>query len=218
MSLQYTHLLIPECVDFVPPPAHVAAFFEGLVTLNSVPLTAAITISKFSGKFRTGSDCLTGDTISIPVRDFTSLENTSGIAERLVGLDDYDVLFSGQGPAKLPPFTLYTVTESEESVFEENYSYDVNCCLRAEVMSTCEEPPFGSPCPSGKRDGIFLHPTTGEAMNVPGAACARFWIEFQFGKWLFPRVGESLNVLEPSILANAIGCFGTEFAQGCIWV
>lgn len=217
MSLQYTYLLIAECADFVPLPAQVAAFFEGLVTLNSVPLNAAIRVAKLSGKFRTGSDCLTGKKISIPVRDFASLGSISYIPELLVGLDDYDVVLSGQGPAKLPPFTLYT-TEPEDSEFKGTYSYQVSCCLRAEVVSTCEEPDFGSPCPSDKRDGVFLHPNTGAAIDVPRAACARFWIEFQFGKWLIPRIDRSVNLLEPSILANAIEHFGTEFAQGCIMV
>ncbi len=216
MSLQYTHLLIPERADFVPPPAQIASFLEGLVNLNSAPSKAAIRVAKHSGKFRTGSDALTGEKISIPVRDFASLGSISDIPERLVGLGDYDVVFSGQGPPKLSPFTLYTTTDSEGSAFKGTYSYEIRCRLRAEVVSTCAEPPFGSPCPSERQSGIFRHPNTGTTIEVPNAACARFWIEFQFGKWLLPRIDRSLNVLEPSILANAIERFGTGFAQGCI--
>ena len=153
--------------------------------------------------------------VFVPVRDFASLGNISEILERLVGLDDYDVLWSGQDPAKLPPFTLHTAKESEETEFKGRYNYEGSCHLRAEVVSTCEERPFGGPCPSEKRekrDAVFRHPNTCATINVTGAACARFWIEFRFGKWLLPRIGRSLNLLELSMLANAIERFGAGFA------
>jgi hypothetical protein len=149
------------------------------------------------------------------VRDFASLGSISEIAERLLGLDDYDVMVSGQGPAKVPPFKLYATTDSE-SEFKGTYSYEVRCRLRAEAVSTCEEPPFGSPCSSQRQNGIFRHPNTGATIEVPSAACARFWIEFQFGKWLLPKIDRSLNLLEPSILASAIEHFGAGFVEGCI--
>ncbi|MGO9862334.1 MAG: hypothetical protein ACLPLR_01880 [Terriglobales bacterium] len=187
MSLQYTHLLIPECADFVPLPAQIAAFLEGLVNLDSAPLKAAIRVAKSSGKFRTGSDCLTGKKLSIPVRDFTSLGSISDIPVQLAGLDDYDVVLSGQGPAKLPPFTLYTATESEESEFKGTYSYEVSCRLRTEVVSTCEEPPFGSPCSSEKRDGVFRHPNTGATIGVPVPPALVFGLSFSSENGCFPE-------------------------------
>jgi len=215
MSLQYSHLLISEGADFAPLPPQIAAFLDGLVTLNSAPLKPAIRVAKLSGKFRTGSNPLTGEKLSIPVRDFVSLESISNIPERLVGLDDYSVEVSGQGPAKLPPFALYSTTDPEACEFKGTYSYEVRCHLRAEVVSTCEEPPFGTPCLSERRNGTFRHPNTGAIIEVPSAACARFWIEFQFGKWLLPKIDRSLNLLEPSILANASERFEARFAQGC---
>jgi hypothetical protein len=216
MSLQYRHLLIPEFADFAPLPQQIAAFFDGLVNLNSAPLNPDIRVAKLSGKLRTGSDPLTGEKLSIPVRDFSSLGGISDITERLVGLDDYSVEMSGQGPAKLPPFALYTSAGSEAREFRGTYSYEVRCCLRAEVVSTCEDPPFGTPCRLEKRNGTFHRPNSGAIIKVPNAACARFWIEFQFGKWLIPKIDRSLSLLEPSILANAIEHFMTDFVQGCI--
>lgn len=214
MSLQYSHLLIPEHRDFTPQPAQVAAFFEGLVALNSAPLEATVRIAKSSGKVRTAVNPVTGETLSIPVRDFASLGSISDIPEQLTALDDYDIIMSGHGPAKLPPFTLYTFTESEEKEFKATYGYEVRCSLRPVVVSMCQTPPFGSPCPSEMRTGIFRHPQTGATIEVPNAACARFWIEFQFGNWLFPKIGNHSNLLEPSILSNAMHTFGTGFAQG----
>jgi hypothetical protein len=67
-----------------------------------------------------------------------------------------------------------------------------------------------------KRNGIFRNPKTGAAIEVQNAACARFWIEFQFGKWLFPKIGDSLDLLRPSILAVASDIFRTSLAQGCM--
>src|SRR6266567_1195333 len=213
MSLQYTHLLIPECVELVPRPAQVVAFLEGLVKLNCAPLGATFRVGKLSGSARTGINPLTGEELSIGVRDFTPLGSTSEIPELLAGLDDYDVIVSGQGPSILPPFTLYTATQSAVSEFKGTYGYDVRCRLRSAIVSTCEIPPFGGPGSLDGRNGIFHHPITGATMEVPNAACARFWIEFQFGKWLLPKIGNSLNLLQPAILSNAIEHFGIEFAQ-----
>jgi hypothetical protein len=49
---------------------------------------------------------------------------------------------------------------------------------------------------------------------VPDAACARFWVEFEFGKWLVPKVEESFDLIHPSLLTTAIECFGVGFAPG----
>lgn len=216
MSLQYAHVLIPDRVDFAPQPEQVAAFLEGLVHLRSAPLEATFRVGKLSGKSRTGFNSLRGEELSIPRRDFAALGSISEIPGQLVGLYDYDVVVSGLGPAKLPPLTLYTITGSEESEFKGTYGFEVRCCLRKDVVSTCETPPFGSQFQSESRNGIFRHPHTGVTIEVPNAACARFWIEFQFGKWLLPKIGSSLNLLQPSILTNAIERFGTTFAQGCV--
>jgi hypothetical protein len=215
MSLQYRHLLIPECADFAPLPPQIVAFLDGLVRLDGAPLNPTIRVAKLSGKFRTGSDPLTGEKLSIPMRDFVLLSHIFDIGEQLAGLDDYSVEISGQGPAKVPPFALYTTKDSETREFKETYSYEVRCCLRAGVVSTCANPVFGTPGLSEKRTGAFRHPNNGAIIEVPNAACARFWIEFQFGKWLTPKIDRSLNLLAPSILANALECFGTGFAQGC---
>ncbi len=217
MCKQYSHLLIPAR-DFAPHPKRAADFLERLITLNSAPLGATLRVGKLSGTFRAGLDPLTGEKIFIPKRDFAALESISEIESQVAGLEDYDVLMSGQGPAKIAPFTLYTVSGSAESEFKGAYAYEVSCHLRAEVVSTCETPPLDRPGTSGQRNGIFRHPQTGGTIEVTNAACARFWIEFQFGKWLSPKIDRSLDLLRPSILASAVDVFGTGFAQGCMCV
>jgi hypothetical protein len=216
MSLQYTHLLIPENVDFAPEPEHVAAFLERLIGISSAPIDATVKVGKLSGNVRTGTDPLTGARISIPRREFVNVQGVSEIVGHIAGLNDYDAVISGSGPAEVPPFKLYSITDSGESEFGETYGYDVYCHLRKGVVSTCETPAFGSPCQPTRVSGIFRHPNTGEAIEVPNAACARFWIGFQFGKWLFPKIENNLKLLEPKILATATEELGVRFAQGCI--
>lgn len=218
VSLQYSHLLIPDREDFSPQPAQVASFLQVLAALGSAPLGATFRVAKSLGRIRTGSDSITGKKISIPVRDYVSVASISEAQKQLSGLDDYDVIVSGSGPPKLAPFTLYTIAQEELSEFRETYGYEVRCCLRSEMVSTCDDPPFGGPCSPGKKSGIFREPITGAKIEVAGAACARFWVEFQFGKWLLPKIGTSLSLLHPSIEAKALECFGVGFAQGCSWV
>jgi len=39
-------------------------------------------------------------------------------------------------------------------------------------------------------------------------------VEFEFGKWLLPKIDDSLNVLNPSIAAMADQAFSTTLKQG----
>jgi hypothetical protein len=87
--------------------------------------------------------------------------------------------------------------------------------LATSVVSTCE-PSFGMPCTTEKRNGIFRNRRLAQQSRYRIAACARFWIEFQFGKWLFPKIGDSLDLLRPSILAVASDIFRTSLTQGCM--
>jgi hypothetical protein len=215
MCEQYSHLLIPHSVDFVPRPNQIAEFIYALVKLDTAPRAAKYRIAKPSGTFRKGLSPLTGDEILIPRREFSTVESPSELETQLTGLGDYIAFVSGHGPSGVPPFKLYAVTGSQESEFNEVYGYEVRLCLRETAVSTNEMPEFGSPCSTKAQHGIFSHPRTKSRIEVPHAACARFWIEFEFGKWLFPKIDKSLDLIHPSILESAIDIFGAEFAQGC---
>jgi hypothetical protein len=57
-----------------------------------------------------------------------------------------------------------------------------------------------------------------EVIEVAGAGCARFWVEFELGKSLFPPFDRGdLEFLDPGIVAGAERLFGVGFAQGCHW-
>jgi hypothetical protein len=215
MSLYYTHLLTPEGTDFAPQSQQVVAFLDDLSRLGGTPLEPTFKLGNRPG-ILAGRNFVTGETISIPTRPLIALSGIAEVGTELAGLNDYDLVMEGQGPPTLPPFRLYEAT-AEEKEFMGRYAYWIRCCLRKEPVSTSYSAPFGKLCRARSRTGIFHHPTTGAIIETPDAACASFWIEFHFGKFLLPRIGNHLTLIEPSILKKASQYFGQPFAQGCLW-
>jgi hypothetical protein len=52
-------------------------------------------------------------------------------------------------------------------------------------------------------------------IEVPNAGSARFWIEFEFGKFIYPKIEKRLEILSPLLVETAEECFQAEFVQGC---
>jgi hypothetical protein len=61
--------------------------------------------------------------------------------------------------------------------------------------------------------GVFTHPWTGNRVEVANAGGARFWIEFEFGKWVFPEMTDNFDVLRPDLVEVTESCFGARFVQ-----
>jgi hypothetical protein len=215
---EYTHTLIPDRVDFVPEPKQVGTFLSSLVSIGAAPLKSAICLSKLSGEVRTLRNPFTGKSESLPMRKSETLKDIAAVPNALAGIDDYTVIVSGKGPPKLAAFAFD---------FKGTYDFAVHCCRRPEVVSTSDphdEVPverkvefFGRPCDPKDRMGVFHNPNTLEVIEVPGAACALFWIEFEFGKMLFPKIEDRLDLIDPEIIEVAENHFGTKFVQGCCW-
>lgn len=71
--------------------------------------------------------------------------------------------------------------------------------------------------PADYPDGLYVHPEIG-AFKVPHAGCGMFWIEFNYGKFVFPRLKEgSVNVLADSVVVLARTVFDRDFVQVCNW-
>jgi hypothetical protein len=130
--------------------------------------------------------------------------STAELAATIAALQQYYIALEGLGPPRLRPFPLY----SNNGPITGSYSFTLGCCLRAEPVSMSdlgdertenEEPSFGEACRGGIRTGLFRHPVTGELIEVANASCARFWVELEFGKWLLPNIGSSLDILDPAI-------------------
>jgi hypothetical protein len=215
---EYCHTLIPEHVDFVPDPKQIASFLSSLVAVSAAPLEPKISLSKLSGEVRSVMNPFTGETSSMPMRKVDKLMDLTAIPAALKQTDDYDLTLAGKGPPKLPAFKFD---------FKGEYDFLIHCCLRAEVVSTSDwhdDVPieqkvefFGRPCNPKDRLGIFHNPSTREVIEVPKAGCARFWIEFEFGKMLFPPIKNRLDLIEPKIVEVAEAGFGIKFVQGCHW-
>jgi hypothetical protein len=215
---EYTHTLIPTRPDFVPEPEQVGAFLGGLIELGAVPMEPTLKVGKLSGKFRTFHNRFTGK--SEPWPEYTPIQvtDTAAIPDAVRGVIDYKAFMIGMGPPRVPPLPID---------FSGNYHLDVCCRLHSEIVSTSDwhdefggkrnVPFFGLPCGAESRTGYFLHPQTGAPIEVPMAGCARFYVEFELGKMLFPSITDSLAILEPSIVELGRHRFGVEFVQGCHW-
>jgi hypothetical protein len=217
---QYVHTLIPSDPHFVPDPEQVARLLDGLTALGAAPLNPEPLLHRPSGRLRSFRDPLTGETRSFPENDRLKLASNKDVAAALGDLPQYSVSLKGQGPPKLPPFPLY----SGDSLFSSNYSFTIGCHLRDRLVSMSDMghdqaaqnlAAFGQPCEApGATAAFFRHPLSDELLEVANAGCARFWVEFEFGKWLLPRIDNALNIIEPSITQLAAESFGVPFAQG----
>jgi hypothetical protein len=215
---EYSHTLIPDHENFVPDSRRVGTFLSSLVSIGAAPLMPAISVSKLTGEVRVFTNPLTGETDSTAMSKVNNLRNLAAVPAALKELDDYNVTLVGKGPPKLPAFMFD---------FKGTYDFLVHCCCRAEVVSTSDwhdEGPvkrkvefFGRPCSPNDRLGIYHNPNTLEVIEVPKAGCARFWIEFEFGKMFFPPIVDRLDLIDPTIVEVAERDFGVKFVQGCRW-
>jgi len=216
---QYVHTLIPVEPQFSPTTEQISRFLEGLSALGAAPLNPEVFVLKPSGRLRSFKNPLTGETKSFPAKDRVPLKSIADVASVIEGLKEYYVRMEGQGPPGLPPLPLYF----ENSLVSDSYSFNVGCSIRPEPVSMSdlgdeqtgnEVVVFGQACSQQSRAALFRHPETGELIEVANAGCARFWVEFEFGKWLLPNIGTSLDILNPDITKLATKSFGLPFTQG----
>jgi hypothetical protein len=226
---QYIHTLIPIDSNYAASPAQVEAFFADLLRMptfrliTDLPFQQGLRVSKPFARVRKMENRFTGETKTFRAPEFTKIDAPDAILPLIEGLDDFGVFASGEWKWDDPPLVLFT-TDGEQ--FKKNYVCEISCEQRATLISTSawdveagpnirNVPLFGTPCSSGDDMGIFPNPWTGEAVEVPHAGCARFWIEFEFGKFIYPKVDRNFDFLSPLIVAEAEQCFQTKFVQGC---
>jgi hypothetical protein len=226
---QYIHTLIAADAEFTPQPQQVAEFFEALNTafsfrvISNTQWQPGFRVMKPGTRTRTAKNVFTGETRTIPVPDHFVIEKTSEIPPLIENLKEYRVAASGEWPSNAAPLQLL---KADKTPFEENLICDVSCNIRPAPVSTSawdvesgpnfrNVPPFGSPWNDESTIGVFPNPWTGAAIEVPNAGSARFWIEFEFGKFIYPRVDKSFDVLSPPLVQKAEEYFATRFVQGC---
>ncbi len=228
---QYIHTLIPVDSQFSPSSGQVASFYLRLESLfmfsrlSGQRWLPGLIVMKPSGRLRRGTNPMTGEPISIPAQDCLNLEQFEDIPAAIEGCTHYTVAQSGQWTGEDRPIILLG---TDGAPYEGLYICTVACEHRSETVSTStwdveagpntrDVPIFGSPCNNAVVEGIFPNPWTGEAIEVSDAGCARFWIEFEFGKFIYPKVADSFDVMSPAIVQDIEQCFGTKFVQGCLF-
>jgi hypothetical protein len=163
---QYVHTLIPQDAQFCPKSEQVTRFVEGLTKLGAAPLDAEFKIVKPSGRLRSGTHPLTGETITIPGKEIIAVDSSANISRIASTLDQYEVAMEGQGPPSLPPFPLYDVNEAP---FVGTCGFIVRCCVEAQPVSMSnlgdeetgyDVPFFGDPCRKQSEIALFRHPLT----------------------------------------------------------
>jgi hypothetical protein len=219
--MPYTQTLIPEKADFVPAPTQVGGFLAGLCQLGAAPKDFELDIFKPSPKKIKRKDPISGQTRTYQVGQSVACADVDHVAAAIKGLQEYSVNLSGSGPPKLRSLTI------PFKDFKGKYEFIVSCRLKPELIAMSDwhdegggeyrVTPFGEPCGPRERLGIFNNPQTLEVIKVPNAGCCRFWVEIEFGKFLYPEITDSLNILDPKIANLAADQFGISFVQGCYW-
>jgi hypothetical protein len=208
MGMQYRHTLIPLDQQFVPAAARVRAFLSRITELGVVPAQPAMELRVSSGRTREYPNPLTGGTVVVQLKDRTRLETLDQLEIAAASLSDFEAQVSGEGRPRLPPI---------EIDFAEPYYLGVTCFVSSTLRCTSMAS-YGKQCDGHSAIGIFQHPETLETIEVPGAGAARFWIEFEFGKFVFPKFSDrNLELLDLEIVEAAEDAFGGQFVQGCCW-
>ena len=225
---QYIHTLIPVDSSFVPAAGRVGEFFETLVSVFHYQMVASRrapagpVVMKPTDSFRTFT-LPSGEVISRPQRSSERPESLAAIAGFIEGAEHYTIQLPGQWQPEHRPIDLFRT--NTRALFEDVYLCTASCELRPKAVSTSawdleagpnirNVPMFGSDCESEMGVGIFPNPWTGEVIEVEHAGCARFWIEFEFGRFIYPKMSKGIEAFNPAIVAVAEKCFYTRFGQG----
>jgi hypothetical protein len=188
---------------------------------------------------RRGRNPFSGEAFRL-VDYMTRVGSLSIIGPALEHLHEYRLEMRGIGP--LRPLFQFDATMfsgdllrfDEHCPEDQSYEFNLSCSLKPNIVSMSDDHmaeftggktpegetvvPSGESCSAAHRTGFFSNPKNNESIRVPGAGCARFWIEFGFGKWLFPDIKDSSLDLLPANAVNAAQqIFGVRYLQGCHW-
>jgi hypothetical protein len=216
MSEQYLHLLIPRS-KFTPSAAQISEFLTQLINSGVLSTEPKIVLSTRSEATRTVTNPFTGEPLMIPCFDTRELPHLSALESAAGELLDYTVFASSYWKPRLPPVPIS---------FDDAYSISASCHVSSLVRSTSNLPSdrrprpgmpgFWAPCEADLADAYFMSPHDGSILTVSGVGCARFYVEFELGKWLFPDLSTgSLEIINPKVLRLAEDLFGVRFGQGC---
>jgi hypothetical protein len=222
--------------------ASLSGFLAGMIEGGHVASDAVIEfarIAKNKGRVREGHNPFTGEKISIPLPSRARekprrLANSSDLIGIAADQEEFDVMVAGEGIPASPPLRIGFDEGNGWKAFEgEQCCMEVACCVRSNIVRlylleseddlhrppdfAAYRPRYDEDCTTAERDGLFVHPELG-AIRISNAGCAMFWIEFNYGKFVYPRAnGSDVNVLSGEVVRLARSTFGTDFVQACDW-
>lgn len=226
---EYAHLLVAKDSDFTPSPAAVVAFIDALEQNGALPNDATLTVRTFKQTpppqmppqlvAALGPSPFAAPSNSRSIDKAHKAADSNVIGKRIAKLDEYDAVITGQGPPKITPFPLD---------FDGEYHYEIRCSVRSTIVCTSDMHEevvkdrqliwFGDDCGADESLGLYAHPETLELITVADAGCARFWIAFELGKFLFPKIHNGdLQILDSQITITATDAFPTPLLQACQW-
>ncbi|MFO1511631.1 MAG: hypothetical protein U1F83_01755 [Verrucomicrobiota bacterium] len=218
---QYSHTLIAPPSGSRPSAVQVQKFLAVIIDQEVVPDNPSITLRAPTGEFREYPfvDPLTGQNLKVEIKNQKALNSVDEVASATEALRDYELEVAGVGKPKLKPLFVN---------FDEPYHLGVTCNVYSSPRSTSDlhessagnfkAIPYGEICTEHPDRGYFTNPYTSEVIEVRGAGCASFWIRFELGKFMFPEfTNNSLELLNPQVVALARSVFQMEFVQGCYW-
>ena len=157
---------------------------------------------------------------SIPhSRSDRALESINELLEVVADAEEYNIDVSACAAPKVAPLPIE---------FADPYDLTVGCRQRSQLVSTSDlhenatpgqtAIAFGQDCTAADTLGLFTHPETLATIEVPGGGCARFWIEVELGKFLFPKIsGTDARILNPQVVELATRSFQLPFVEGFRW-
>jgi hypothetical protein len=223
---EYAQLLICADRGLVPTASQISALYKQLQSKHGFrfvvrpPFEPGILIITPSDKPRIARNQFTGEEISLPGLDRKFLNSVDEIPGTAAEKKHYTVRVNGEWSKSDLPIELRSI---DGSPIEGGFICAVECAVRSEAVCTSSfefeseaaQGPltFDDPKSPVESLGIYQNPWNLSRMEVPGAGSARFWISFEFGKWLFPDLKDGFNLLEPLLVADAEGSFGVRFFQ-----
>ncbi|MGA1984317.1 MAG: hypothetical protein ABSG84_17850 [Acidobacteriaceae bacterium] len=221
MSELYRHLLISREAMFAPDLEQLTQFFEYLKAIGGLPEYATFTVVAETGRTRLwGTNAKTGEEYFGPELKISRFVELKDAVECALGEQNFDLAAEATGPAVIEPFELYDADNYASRLpgarYSKAYEFTVRCKQRDKITHVLHSV-FGrkSDLMLGE-PAVFENPWNHEPIQTGALGGVRFWIEFGIGSYLMPKVRETLDVLDPRMVAAANDVFGVKFDQGCI--
>lgn len=221
MSELYRHLLIPREAMFTPNLDQLMQFFVSLKMIGGLPEHASFKVVAHTGRTRLwGTNAKTGEEYFGPelkISRFTELKDAVQCAQEE---QNFHLAAKATGPASIEPFQLYDADNYASRLpgppCNKPYTLSVRCKLREKITHVLDSVFDRKPAVMLGEPAAFENPWNHEPIQTSALGGARFWIELGIGDYLMPMVTDTLDILDPRLVAVANDVFGIKFDQGCI--